>query len=130
MRRMIQARLSDAHTAQAKTRGAPSMRPRHKICCLKPVASLILRDARVDLFAPGCDTALDVVDVLEAGVLQELDGLRAAAAGLAVNDEVLVLIQLDQTLRQLAQGYELHADVGDLILVRLAHVEHVDVLAL
>src|SRR5215203_2008303 len=66
---------------------------------------LILRDARIDLLAPSCDTALHIVDVLEASVLQELDRLRAASAGLAVNDEVLVLIQLRQALRKLSQGY-------------------------
>src|ERR671921_410969 len=83
------------------TKAGPPKRPPQN---LKSVASLILRNARVDLLAPGDDAALDVVDVLEAGVLQELDGSGAAAAGLAMNDEVLVLIQLGQTLWKLPQG--------------------------
>src|SRR5215210_1950578 len=125
MRRMIQARLSDAHSVEAtKKRGRRNDDPAQR-----PEASLILRNARVDLLAPGDDAALDVVYVLEAGVLQELDGPGAAAAGLAVDDEVLVLVQLRQTLRQFAQGHELHTDVGDFVLVRLSHVEHLDVLA-
>src|SRR5215210_1141058 len=45
-----------------------------------------------------------------------------------MDNEVLVLVQLRQTLRQLTQGYELDPDVGDLVLVWLAHVEHVYVL--
>src|SRR5215213_268946 len=127
MRRMIQDRLSDADDVQAKTR-----RGVHRHGCPAPTwrPVLVLRHAGVDLLAPGCDAALDVVDVLEALVLQELDGPCAAASGLAVNDEVLVLIQLSQTLRKLAKGYEPHADVGDLVLVRLAHVENVDVLVI
>src|SRR4028119_1107434 len=90
---------------------------------------LVLRDARVDLLAPGGDAALDVVDAPEPGVLQKLDGLRAPAAGLAVDGEVLVLVELREAPRKLAQGHELHADVRDLVLVRLAHVENVYVLA-
>src|SRR5918998_5814152 len=93
------------------------------------VRSLILRDARVYLLAPGGDAALDVVDVLEAGFSQELDGPRAPSAGLAVDGEGLVLIQLDQAFRQLAKRYEPRADVGDLVLVWLAHIEDGDVLS-
>src|ERR687893_548318 len=59
---------------------------------------LVLRDARVDLLAPGGDSALDVVDVLEARVLQELDGPRAAASGLAVDGEGVALVELVDVL--------------------------------
>src|ERR687893_148735 len=77
---------------------------------------LVLRDARVDLLAPGRDAALDVVDVLEARVLQELDGPGAAAPGLAVDGEVLALVELGQALRKLTEGYKPHPDVGYLVL--------------
>src|SRR5918998_1507585 len=93
------------------------------------IRSLILRDARVYLLAPGADAALDVVDVLEARFSQELYCPRAPSVGLAVNGEGLVLIQLDQAFRQLAKRYEPRADVGDLVLVWLAHIEDGDVLS-
>src|SRR4028119_1223080 len=94
-----------------------------------PEAYLVLRDAWVDLLAPGGDAALDVVDVPEPGVLQELDGLRAPTAGLAVDGEVLVRVELREAPRKLAEWHELDTDVRDLVLVRLAHVENVDRLA-
>src|SRR5215218_909325 len=90
---------------------------------------LVLRDARVYLLAPGVDATPDVVDVLEAGVLEELDGPRAAPAALAVDGKSLVPVELDQALRQLGEGNEPRADVGDLVLVRLAHVENRDLVA-
>src|SRR5215217_92194 len=123
MRRILQDRLSDADDDQAKTRrgGHASERP-----ASTSRSDLVLGYARVDLLAPGRDAAFDVVDVLETRVLQQLDGPGAAGSGLAVDDKVLVLIQLHQTLRQLAEGYEPDADVGDFVLVRLAYVEHVD----
>src|SRR5215217_7944909 len=123
MRRILQDRLSDADDDQAKTRrgGHASERP-----ASTSRSDLVLGYARVDLLAPGRDAAFDVVDVLETRVLQQLDGPGAASSGLAVDHEVLVLIQLHQTLRQLAEGYEPDTDVGDFVLVRLAHVEHVD----
>src|SRR5918992_1278860 len=91
-----------------------------------PGSRLVLWDARVYLLAPGVDAALNVVDVLEAGFLQELDGSRAAAAGLAVDGEGLVPVELDEALGELGQGYEPRADVRNLVLVRLAHVEYGD----
>src|SRR5918999_1793528 len=90
---------------------------------------LVLRDARVDLLAPGVDAALDVVDVLEARVVQELDGPRAAPAGLAVDGERLVTVELDEALGELGERDETRADVSHLVLVRLAHVEDGDLVA-
>src|SRR3712207_5802536 len=94
-----------------------------------PEASLVLRNARVYLLAPRVDAALDVVDVLEARVAQELDGPRAAPAGLAVDGEGLVAVELDQALGELVQRDETRADVRHLVLVRLAHVEYGDPVA-
>src|SRR5829696_4274108 len=123
MRRILQDRLADADDDQAKARQGVH---KHVSPASIPRSDLVLGYARVDLLAPGRDAAFDVVDVLETRVLQQLDGPGAASSGLAVDHEVLVLIQLHQTLRQLAEGYEPDTDVGDFVLVRLAHVEHVD----
>ena len=70
-----------------------------------------------------------VLHVLETLLLQELRSPLAAPAGLALHHDVLVGIELANTLRQIVQRNQMTADVRDLILVRLAHIQHKHILA-
>src|SRR5579864_633041 len=54
----------------------------------------ILRHFRIDLVAPRQNPALHVLDLLEAGLFQEVDGLGAAHAALAVSHDLIRGIQL------------------------------------
>ena len=58
--------------------------------------SLVDRQRRVDLVDPADDAALHVHGVAEAGALQHRQRLRRADAGLAVQDDLLVLRQLGE----------------------------------
>src|SRR5687768_13770390 len=87
-------------------------------------SALVLRLRRVDLVDPFQDSAAQVLDVREANRLQELLRLGAAAAHLALRDDLAILRQLLIAPRQLAQRNQRRAgDLVDLVFVRLAHVE-------
>src|SRR5258705_6693039 len=91
---------------------------------------LILRLTRIDLVYPVENSTPQVLDPLEADRLQEFRGFCAAAAHLAVRDDVLVPGQLGVTPRQLTQRNEdTTRNPADLILVRLAHIEDEHVVA-
>src|SRR6516165_4450418 len=66
--------------AGARDRGGPD--PHHP----GPEPSLVLRHRRIDLIAPREDAALHVAGV-ESVLLEQIDGLRAAHAALAVGDD-------------------------------------------
>ncbi len=92
-----------------------------------PAAGSIFRNAGVDFVRPGGDTAFDALQTIEALLAQELQGLHRAAAGFAVEIVTLLRIQFPEPLLKLAQREEFGArDARDLVLVRLAHINHFD----
>src|SRR5215813_6341744 len=60
--------------------------------------SLVLRNAGVDLVAPGENATLHVADMLKAGLPEDTAGLRASHSALAVDHDVGFLIELVQML--------------------------------
>src|SRR5690606_19710489 len=112
-----------------KTAAVPPMRRRPLV---RPAYGSVLRQARVDVLDPAQDAAPDVDGVGEPGVLQHRQDLGGPAAGLAVQDDLLVLGQPLQrrAVQELALGDEHRArDAADLVLVGLADVDEHDVLA-
>ena len=71
---------------------------------------LILGNARIDLLAPGIDTACKILH-LETGLLQELGGLLTASARLAMHHNILRAIQLTHALRQVVQRNQMAANI-------------------
>src|SRR5436190_1954644 len=95
--------------------------------CLVP---LVLRDARVDLVAPGENPTFHIPDVLKSGLAEDSTGLSAAHAALAVNDDIGVRVELGEALPDLAERDQARGgDVADLVLVRLANVDQYEVVA-
>src|SRR6185503_19449143 len=86
--------------------------------------ALVLRLARIDLVDPFQDSAPEVLHVREADRLEEVLCFRAAAAHLALRDDLAIARQLLIASRQLAQRDQRRTgNAVDLILVRLAYVE-------
>src|ERR1700753_3000386 len=85
-------------------------------CC-----GLVLGQRLVDLVGPGGDAAGEVLYVGAACGLKCERGFLAAAASLAVDDDLLVLADGDfiKALVELTDGDEWSAEVHDLVLVRL-----------
>src|SRR5215217_4201309 len=92
---LIIAASSPENCGQQK---AEPWKPRLRFLLPEAIPLLILGNARVYLLAPGGDAALDVIDVLEARILQEPDGPGTARAGPAVYCERLVLVELREAL--------------------------------
>src|SRR3954453_19249653 len=61
----------------------------------------------IDLVDPLEDSALEVLDVLEAHRPQVIRGLRAPSAHLAVDDDVVVRVQFGVAAGNLAEGNQL-----------------------
>ena len=84
----------------------------------------ILRLARIDLVGPGQNPALEVDRLREPVLLEERHRLGAAAADLAVDDQVARRIELGVALLQLTERDQRGPlDARDLRLERLADVE-------
>jgi len=87
----------------------------------------VFRHGAVDFVRPGSDAALDALEVLESLLAQELQGFEGTSAGLAVNIIGLGRVQLGDSLRQRAERDQPRAGkAGNLVFVRLAHVEDLD----
>src|SRR5271166_3561975 len=87
----------------------------------------VLRQLGVDALGPSVDAAYQVVHVGEALLLEEVDGLGAAAAHLAVDNDLARSIEFADALRQVFQRDEMSAEVADLVFVRIADVEDEEV---
>src|SRR5206468_1329972 len=86
-------------------------------------------NAGVDFVAPGQYSALHVASV-EAVLLEEVDGFRAARSAFAVSDNFDVLIDLTQPFRQFAEGNEFRrGDAPDLEFVGFADVDELELVA-
>src|SRR5215472_5606230 len=85
--------------------------------------NLIARYRRINFLRPPVDSAREVPDFLETRVPQELNSLGAAAAGLAMHDDLVGRRELVDSLGKLAQR-DLHGfrNGRDFDLVRLAHI--------
>src|SRR5947209_18554228 len=92
---------------------------------------LVPRDAGVDLLGPKVDAAFEVLQVPEAGlVAEELQRFLASLAALAVEDDLLVAVQLGVALGELVQRDQVRAvQAGDLPFLRVADVQDVGMLA-
>src|SRR3954463_3548339 len=104
-------------------RGRPSFET-----AVSSVAS-VLRHAGIDTVSPGQNSARQIVHFLESRLAQEIHRLGAAHAGAAMSDDFLAGIELVHTIRQFAERNQMSADVADVILVRLAHIENINVVA-
>ena len=63
------------------------------------------------------------MNLLKSCLAQELDGFGAAPSHLAVGHDLAAGIEFVNPLGQLVERDEMTPEVGDLILVRLAHVQ-------
>src|SRR5439155_19179281 len=79
---------------------------------------------RVDVHRPRVDPAAQAPHFREARRLQDLERFERARAMVAVGHHLTVAVQLAQAVGQLPQRNQ-HGpvDVGDFVLVRLAHVD-------
>src|SRR5215469_14388023 len=83
----------------------------------------VLWDFRVHAIRPRRDSASEVVDLGESGLLQKRDGLGTAAAHLAVDDDFAAGVEFVHALRQIVERDQVSADIANLIFVRLADIE-------
>ena len=67
--------------------------------------------------------------LLESRLAQEVHRLGAAHAGPAMGDDLFAGIEFVHPIRQFAERNQMSADVADVILVRLANIENVNVVA-
>src|SRR3954452_18363000 len=88
----------------------------------------VLRHLRIHPVRPSRDPARQVVHLAESCLLQEGHRLGTASAHLAVHDYLAAGVQFIYALRQIIQGDQIATDVADLVLVRLAHIEHEQIL--
>lgn len=92
----------------------------------------IHRQTRIHLYRPAIDAPFQIEQLFEAVALEEPDDVGAAAAGLALDDDLARRVQLAQMLQHLPFGDEHRAQISqiaDLPFVRLAHVEDEQVVA-
>src|SRR5271155_2578601 len=89
----------------------------------KQATSLVFLHRRIDLIRPGENAAGKVAHLLKAVGLEQLRGPLAAGTRAAVNDDLLVLVELPKAVGKVVLRNKQTADLCDLILVRLAHVE-------
>src|SRR3954465_4214830 len=90
---------------------------------------LVLRYLGVNLLRPGGDAAGEVAYFFEPGLAEEIHGFRAAASHLAVGNDLTRGIKFADALRKIAERDEISAEIGDLIFVGLADVEHEEIFA-
>src|ERR1700759_3466098 len=102
---------------------SPGTRPRARLIAFD---ALVLWQTGVDAIRPGENAACEVLHVYIASCFQRKRSLLAARAGLAVDDNLVVLADRDvsQARLDLAQRDLRDAEVDDGVLVRLAHIEH------
>src|SRR5271170_371687 len=86
-------------------------------------------DLRIDVGRPGINAARKIVQFFESALSQKLRGLLAATTALAVDNDLAAAVEFIDACRQVAQRNEFRSEVGDLVFVRLAHVEHEEVFA-
>ena len=89
----------------------------------------VLGNLGVDSLRPGIDAAGQVVDLCEPRLAEEVSSLGAASAHLAVDDDLPAGVELADPLWQVIQRDQVAANVADLVLVRLTHIEHKEVIA-
>src|ERR1022692_1579245 len=90
---------------------------------------LVFGHLRIDAIRPGQDPASQIVHFLESSLLQKRYRFSAAHAGAAMGHDLAAGVEFVHTFWQIAQRDQMPLDVADLILVRLAHVEHEKVFA-
>src|SRR5208282_3813849 len=90
---------------------------------LRPAAAgpryLVLRHFWIDLVGPGQDAAFQVPDFAETGLAEERHCVRRALSAAAVRHDFARAVQFVHAARQIAQGYQVAADLADLVFVRL-----------
>src|SRR5271156_621167 len=91
---------------------------------LELATALILRHLRIHTIGPRGNSAGQIVDFRESGLLQKGYGLGAAATHFAVGDDFAARIELVDALGQIVQRNQMTVEVANLIFVRLAHVEN------
>src|SRR5512146_943100 len=89
----------------------------------------VSRDGRINLLRPSENSARKVFYPSETGFLEEIDGLCAAYATFAVSDDFAARVEFVDTLGQIAERDQVAAEVADLVFMRLADIEHEDVVA-
>ena len=90
----------------------------------------ILRHRRIDVVAPSEDAAGEVPHALEPRRLELPHRLRAPAAHLARHDDVARAVERGELLGERAERHEPRTrDLGDRPLVRLPHVDQIEVVA-
>src|SRR5438552_11272769 len=90
-----------------------------------PAAPSILWNARIDLLGPREHPALQVLQVLKALGTEELQHLHAPNAGAAVEDDLVVRVELLQAVRHVVHGNQAGVgDARDLGFIRLPDVDH------
>src|SRR5262245_65971318 len=86
----------------------------------------ILRHRTINLISPGQDAALQVFDLCEPGLLHHVVSLCAAAAHLAMHDDLFFGVEFVDASGELAERDQARAivfQIRDLPLMRFAHVD-------
>src|SRR5580692_4961193 len=94
-----------------------------------PAGCSVLGHSGINAICPGQYSASQIVHLLEACLLEEGHCFGATHAGAAVGHDLAAGIEFVHALGQIAQRDQVPVDVADLILMRLAHVEHEKVFA-
>src|SRR5438874_4100672 len=90
-----------------------------------PPSASVPRQRRIHVHRPRIDPAAQTSHLRETRRLQDLERLQRARAVMAVCDDLAVAVELAQTRRELGERNQHRTvDVRDLVLVRLAHVDH------
>src|SRR6184192_1378456 len=87
----------------------------------------VLRHFRVHPVGPGQNPASEIMDLLESSLAQEVHSLGAAHTGAAVGHNFAAGVEFVDALGQIAQRDKISINVADLVLVRLADIEHENV---
>jgi len=90
---------------------------------------LVFGDARVHFIRPGENAAFEIVNFAESGFPQKIDSLGGTLAAPAVRDNFLRRIEFVHAARQFAKRQQVSFDIADLIFVRFAHIENVEIIA-
>src|SRR5215467_9536812 len=120
----IPGRLEAPGASSPSARNRPSLRASAYPTATVRYPLLILRLAWINFVGPVQDAPRQVERLLVAFRAKEIGRLRAAPADLALHDELVARIQLDVTLRDVAERNQ-HGSGNpvDLIFVRLPNVD-------
>src|SRR5690242_3293622 len=101
-------------------------------CCeteAPPRPASVLGHGRIDFIRPSQNAAFEIPDLAKTGLLQELHGVRGTLPAAAMGHDFARAIELAGAPGQFAEGDQMPAQIANLVLMRLAHVENEKIVA-